>query len=34
MHCAQPQVGYGEFDFDDGVGEGHDRGKAHPAPKD
>ncbi|KAG2498760.1 hypothetical protein HYH03_003499 [Edaphochlamys debaryana] len=29
------KVGYGgDVDFDDGIGEAHDRGKAHPAPKD
>ncbi|GFR45203.1 hypothetical protein Agub_g6597 [Astrephomene gubernaculifera] len=28
------KVGYGGEDFDDGIGEAHDRGKAHEAPKD
>ncbi|KXZ55475.1 hypothetical protein GPECTOR_2g1024 [Gonium pectorale] len=27
-------VGYGAEDYDDGIGEAHDRGGAHPAPKD
>lgn len=27
------QVGYGADEFDDGIGEAHDRGKAHEAPK-
>ncbi|EFJ46170.1 hypothetical protein VOLCADRAFT_118106 [Volvox carteri f. nagariensis] len=28
------KVGYGAVDYDDGIGEAHDRGKAHDLPKD
>ncbi len=31
---ARVQVGYGAVDYDDGIGEAHDRGAGHDAPKD